>query len=315
MSGITSEVEILAQWSGSLSPLVSICCITYNQSRYISKAIESFLEQKTSFPFEVIVYDDASIDDTLEVIKRYQKLYPNIIKIIAAENNQYSINRQLPFLSAFKASTGKYIALCEGDDFWIDAEHLRKKVEILEKNNEISVAASPCLIFDLVSSTSNKVPIKKDIYSLDCYLTEAPYVATASLVFRTQCINSLTMDRNYFATDSMIKLSCLTQGLMAITKDVSCVYRRGVEGSWSNEKKNVDKYVKEYLDNISIYRDIYELTGSASILYKIRDFNTKLDVDILSTKGRFSVLFYLIFNTYRINKNNFRYLIKKLIKS
>src|SRR5690554_1582208 len=105
----------------SSTPVVSICCITFNHGKFIREALEGFLSQKTNFCFEVLIHDDASTDDTATIIKEYASRFPNIIKPIFQKENQYSkgirgMNRRFNFPRA----KGKYIAMCEGDDYWID---------------------------------------------------------------------------------------------------------------------------------------------------------------------------------------------------
>ncbi|WP_111414173.1 glycosyltransferase family 2 protein [Billgrantia lactosivorans] len=134
-----SEQEIMSKWRGSIStPLVSILCITYNHVKYIGKTIDSFLMQDLDYPFEVIVHDDASSDGTSEVLRRYQMLYPNIIKPIIQEENQFSKGVVIINLLK-KQAVGKYLAYCEGDDYWTDSSKLRRQCEYLDKHPQIVV--------------------------------------------------------------------------------------------------------------------------------------------------------------------------------
>ena len=98
--------------------LVSINCITYNHEKYIAQAIESFLMQITNFKYEILIHDDASTDNTVKIIKEYEKKYPNVIKTIFQKENQYSKGKKVEIFG-FKKSRGKYIAFCEGDDYWL----------------------------------------------------------------------------------------------------------------------------------------------------------------------------------------------------
>lgn len=118
------------QWEEGTIPLVSIACITFNHKRFIHEAIEGFLKQETTFPVEILIYDDASTDGTAEIIKGFEKRIPKLIYPIYQEENQFSqgINPFLGFL--FPRARGKYIALCEGDDYWIDPLKLQKQVNI-----------------------------------------------------------------------------------------------------------------------------------------------------------------------------------------
>lgn len=122
-------------------PLLAIRCITYNHEPYIRQCLEGFIIQKTTFPFIAIVHDDASTDKTAEIIKEYALKYPDIIKPILEKENQYSkhdgslgriLNNAIP-------ESVKYIAMCEGDDYWIDPNKLQKQVDFLESNPEFGM--------------------------------------------------------------------------------------------------------------------------------------------------------------------------------
>ena len=133
-----TQQEIMQRWDADNSdtPLVSVCCITYNHEPYIAQALDGFLMQKTNFPFEVIVHDDASTDRTAEIIREYEARFPKIIKPIYETENQYSKHDGSLGRIVDAACKGKYIALCEGDDYWIDENKLQMQVDFLEGNPE-----------------------------------------------------------------------------------------------------------------------------------------------------------------------------------
>ncbi|MDF3867757.1 glycosyltransferase [Pseudomonas denitrificans (nom. rej.)] len=130
---IRSELQILSNWPEDPKPLLSIVCLAYNQVNYIGRTLDSFLEQVTDFRFEVLVNDDASNDGTSELIADYAARYPHIIKPIFHKENQYSkgVSHGLP---VFRKCRGRYIAYCEGDDFWTDPRKLQIQVDFLEQN-------------------------------------------------------------------------------------------------------------------------------------------------------------------------------------
>ena len=116
-------------------PLVSVSTITYNHAKFIRKCIEGVLNQKVDFLIEYLIHDDCSTDGTIDIIKEYAEKYPNIIKPIYEKENQYS--KGGPWGSAvwnYPRAQGKYIALCEGDDYWTDPLKLQKQVDFLESN-------------------------------------------------------------------------------------------------------------------------------------------------------------------------------------
>jgi glycosyltransferase involved in cell wall biosynthesis len=119
-------------------PLLSILCITYNHEKYISDALDGFLMQQTSFPYEIIIHDDASTDGTAEIIKKYEQEHPKLIRAIYQTENQYSqgIIVEEPL---YRMARGKYIAICEGDDYWIDAQKLQKQVDFMMTHPDCSI--------------------------------------------------------------------------------------------------------------------------------------------------------------------------------
>lgn len=123
------------------SPLVAIKCLTYNHGAYIRQCLDGFVMQETDFTFIAIVHDDASTDNTADIIREYAEKYPDIIKPIYETENQYSkhdgslrrvVNNAIP-------KSVKYIAICEGDDYWTDPLKLQKQVDFLESNPEFGM--------------------------------------------------------------------------------------------------------------------------------------------------------------------------------
>ena len=121
-------------------PLVTVSCITYNHEKYIARALDSFLMQKTDFPFEIVIHDDASTDRTPEIIREYAEKYPEIIRPMYQKENQYS--KGISNISGafnFPRAEGKYIAMCEGDDYWIDDSKLQRQADYMEAHPECTM--------------------------------------------------------------------------------------------------------------------------------------------------------------------------------
>lgn len=133
---LAMEKEFLAEYHESRQrKSVSICCLTYNQEKFIAEALESFLMQQTDFDFEVLVHDDASTDRTPEILREYAAKYPDIIKPIFQRENQFSRTGVYPIAKhVYPLAKGKYIAECDGDDYWTDPLKLQKQVDYLEAN-------------------------------------------------------------------------------------------------------------------------------------------------------------------------------------
>lgn len=218
-------------------PLVSISCITYNHNLYIRECIEGFLLQKTTFPLEILIHDDASTDGTKEIIKEYENNYPEIIKPIYEAENQWSKGRRGSMIFNFPRALGKYIALCEGDDYWIDEFKLQKQVDFLEKNERYSATVHQTEL--LTSEHSNKArlisPYKNDLdLDLEELIREC-YFHTSSLVFRKSIFDNVS---NYpskiVSIDRALFLLCGVRGSIKYFNNNMSVYRRHNNGfsSW-----------------------------------------------------------------------------------
>jgi glycosyltransferase involved in cell wall biosynthesis len=130
------------------NPVVTIYCTTYNHEKYIAQAIEGFLIQKTNFPIEVIIHDDASTDNTANIIRQYENNYSDIIKGVYQKENQYH-QRNIIYDTYIKhLIRGQYVARCEGDDYWTNPFKLQKQVDFLEKNKDFSMCFTNFNIVD-----------------------------------------------------------------------------------------------------------------------------------------------------------------------
>lgn len=226
--------------------MVSICCITYNHEKYLKQALDSFLMQKTSFNYEIIIHDDASTDGTKKIIKEYEKKYPNIINPIYQSENQYSKGEKPSFIAMQKAK-GKYIALCEGDDYWCDENKLQMQVNYLEKNPECSFCFHKAKVLDMRNSKmykwhfSNKKYNKKNgIYNageLDIY----GFIPTASYMFRSKYVKEIPeWYKKAVVGDRTLKLIMTSYGYAYCVNRIMSVYRMGTGNSATdNLKKNM----------------------------------------------------------------------------
>ena len=181
-----TQDEIIAHWKWSDFPLVSIRCITYNHAPYIAQCLEGFLAQETTFPFEIVVHDDASTDETAGVVKGYESKYPKIIKGIYEIENQYSKHDDSIDRIMNPHLRGKYIALCEGDDYWCSPHKLQKQVEFLESNPNYSACAHNTLFLNLRKKKNFVRYPMKDIDLMLENILERNDWHTSSLVCKTE---------------------------------------------------------------------------------------------------------------------------------
>jgi glycosyltransferase involved in cell wall biosynthesis len=224
-----SNMDIHQDWSSlPAEPLVSICCTAYNQEAFISDAIEGFLMQKTDFPFEILIHDDASADGTAEIIKKYQEDHPELIRAIYQEKNQYSQGVYPEFIVT-ELARGKYIAWCEGDDYWIDPYKLQKQADFLETHPEYVMISNNAL--NIREEEEYKIAhlIKRESKPYD--------FTTRDLMIKNRCITLTVMYRNglvkeyppiFFestGTDRRFYILLTLHGKGYVSPDVVGVYR------------------------------------------------------------------------------------------
>lgn len=129
------------------SCLVSVLCTAYNHEEYIRSALEGFVSQKTDFPFEVLINDDASTDKTAEIIREYEEKYPHIIRPFYQKENQFSKGIGYVYENVFYPNArGKYLAFCEGDDYWTDDSKLQRQAEFMEAHPDYSACVHNTLL-------------------------------------------------------------------------------------------------------------------------------------------------------------------------
>ncbi|MEC6882325.1 glycosyltransferase [Photobacterium piscicola] len=248
-----NESIIRKKWPLDDKIKVSVCCITYNQDQYISEAIESFLNQSTTFPFEIIISDDFSTDNTLSIIEKYKKNYPNLIKIIAGKSNVGANNN---LLRVMNSASGDYIALCEGDDFWCDYLKLEKQYKLMKDNSEVVLSYHSAYI--LTGNERKLDYVKDDIFhnALDvinhhygCFSPTASYMFKRNLVDNLPCWFSDAPIGDYF-----IELYGMKDGKGLYIDEPMSVYRQMADNSWSSSiHGNVEKYVSMRLNMIDFY--------------------------------------------------------------
>lgn len=241
---------------------ISVWMITYNHQDYIAQAIDSILNQRTTFEIEIVIGDDASTDNTQEIIKQYVSKYPEIIKPIY---NQQNIGIQRNFAATMDKCKGKYIALCEGDDYWTDSLKLQKQVDFLEKNVEFSMACNASSEVRRDGTEFKIATREEQVVDLALILREGWFIRTASIVFRRSAIKGGFPDFFYraYSTDYILQVMILIHGKCKYFPNVMSAYRWHEEGfSQASKQLQLSRWLTkiELLDILNIFTEKeYEL--------------------------------------------------------
>jgi glycosyltransferase involved in cell wall biosynthesis len=243
--------------------LVSISCITYNHSDYIRKAIDGFLMQKTDFCFEILIHDDCSTDGTAEIIKEYEKDYPDLIFPIYEQENQFS--KGGPVGSAVwnvPRARGKYIALCEGDDYWIDPLKLQKQVDYMEDHPEIGLCYTDYNRLEeesrAITNSMFETQHKYRTTSYEQFLLKPGYLAPMTWLFRST-LEPLLLNANIYSDGTYAwMLEFMQNSQVGYLPIVTATYRShagslssplGDKALWKYSKGVVDTqfhYIQKY---------------------------------------------------------------------
>lgn len=226
--------------------LVSISCITYNHSAYIRQCLDGMLMQQTTFNFEILIHDDCSTDGTDDIIREYASKYPQIIKPLYEEENQYQQGKSIgTAVWNLPRAKGKYIAMCEGDDYWTDPLKLQKQVDFLESHPEYSMCFHKVNVL-LEEGVSQKT-IESDIHdgewsARDIY--EKWIISTCSVLYRKFPVER---DSRILFGDIFLFLQCAERGRIWCLNIQSATYRRHVGGaSVSTSIQDVMRMYEQY---------------------------------------------------------------------
>ena len=260
--------------AASQKPLVSIVCITFNHEDYISKAIDSFLSQKTSFSFEIVIHDDASTDGTTGIIDKYVQEYPNLIKVIRQSENQYSKGIKA-YPITVKSCSGNYIALCDGDDYWVSKNKLQIQVDALNSNTDVDLCFHSA--YKLIENNQYKnynsglqylyfsdlrlFFTKLKIININNSVIITPekvikrggeFMHTGSLLIRAEALKSLPHFLNTAAVSDYYFqiLGSVRGGAVYLNQIMSCYRLDSASNSWSNRMKNIEAKFSWYTKTI-----------------------------------------------------------------
>lgn len=233
--------------------LVSVCCITYNHASYIRQCLEGFLMQKTTFPFEIIINDDCSTDGTTEIIKEYADKYPDLFVPIFHEENQYQKGvRGIYAKFVYPKVRGKYIALCEGDDYWIDPLKLQKQVDFLEGHPDCSLCFHKSKVISLVAKGMDLYGhLRQGYYSAEQILKKWT-IPTASVLCLSKYLPYIPNDKRFMYGDIVLFLTMATHGRVYCLGEEMSIYRRLSSGAIYSQQKSTSLYKRSIYHYIAL---------------------------------------------------------------
>lgn len=266
------------------NPLVSIQCLVYNHEKYLRQCLDGFVMQKTDFAFEAIVHDDASTDGSAAIIREYAEKYPDIIIPIYETENRYSKHdgslRRV--VETAMSLSSKYIALCEGDDYWIDPIKLQRQVDFLETHPDCTLCGTNGLViyqdglgrpsyFNKFFHTGLLKP--EDIIGKWAF-------PTASIMFRKEVrTNYPEWASKIYSGDQLLMLIALSKGSIYVVEGLTCVYRKDINGSSVSRIKD-----KEFLfvenQHLKLYRYYYDYVNDAQLKTVTKSYILQLEKHI-----------------------------------
>lgn len=261
---------------------VSVLSITYNQEQYIRQMLDSVVSQKTNFRFELIVGDDHSTDRTPQIISEYSKNYPDIIRPILRKRN---IGIQNNLVDLFMKSNGRYIALCEGDDFWTDDKKLQSQADLLDKDSNTTLCFHPVKVFFEHSQGKDSV-FPDDSSNLTIHrLINENFIQTNSVMYRSTKDYS-KLQRDVMPFDWYLNIFHARKGRIRYINKIMSSYRRHEMGVWWDSINDIEKlWIKNGLQQINMFVEVRRLITennqdykniAGSIAYLLDNF---LDID------------------------------------
>lgn len=271
-------------------PLVSIRCQVYNHEPFLRQCLDGFVMQQTTFPFEAIVHDDASTDGSAAIIREYAEKYPDIIKPIYETENQYSKGNVTMIMIAASHPNSKYIATCEGDDYWTDPNKLQLQVDFLETHPDYFFTCHAFKFYYEDTKEFESHPFVDGLLmqifegrkyctpSLDNYWKGPWFTRTLTIVRRRKVfVEQETFNRYKIVYDYIWCYYLMKAGKCALFEDVMGVYRKHSGGIFTG--KNMLRWKADELAN---YCCLYKIERDKRALPKIDDIC--VDVFFLNLK-------------------------------
>ncbi|MBO4476460.1 MAG: glycosyltransferase [Bacteroidales bacterium] len=285
---------------------VSVICLTYNHAGWIRDALEGFVAQRTPWPIEVLVHDDASTDGTADIVREYASRYPEIIRAFCSPENLTSKGVVISRDVLYPHIRGEFVSLCEGDDYWTSPDKLRLQVEALEAHPEADICAHAVRRLRPDGKVIYDAPFHRDtvIPASEVILGGGGYVATSSLMCRRAAYMLQTPMREALYSDYTLQIQGALRGGMVYLRDCMSVYRQGLPGSWTSRHHGAAHSGYRILIR-NMLRKLDEYTAgnfSKAVILRTRLY----DSDDMAFKGQFLAMLApseLSVTAYQIKRN------------
>ena len=273
--------------------LVSISCITYNHSAYIRQCLDGMLMQQTTFDFEILIHDDCSTDGTDDIIREYASKYPQIIKPLFEEENQYQQGKPIgTVVWNLPRAKGKYIALCEGDDYWTDPLKLQKQVDFMEANEEYGLCYTDYNRLEDATQTLTESMFERQMQyrpiSYEQHLLKPGYLAPMTWLYRHELMNLIAKANVHTDGTYTYMLEFLYNSKVAYIPQVTAVYRSHA-GSASSPigDKALFRYTIGVFRTQMHYTQKYSCTDALKNKVLMRGYLSKLPIAIMAEQEEF----------------------------
>ncbi len=252
--------------------MLSIICLAYNHGRFIKQTLEGFVNQQTEYKYEVLINDDASTDGTTDIIREYEKKYPDIIKPVYQKENQYG--KKNLTMSLIDIAKGEYFAFCEGDDSWTDMNKIQKQIEYMESHPECTlcihnskrITETGKFLSDIVVSDQDGIiPIENIIRG------GGNFCATNSIMGKMEHAKNPPEFLLKCGLDYTWQIYLATCGYAYCFHDIMSVYRVAVAGSWSERMENDPVAYSKVFVRINEMLNSYNIWSKKKFDYVVQD--------------------------------------------
>lgn len=272
---LSQPIPIIDQeWPEGTLPLVATSTLTFNHARYIRECLEGFLMQKTTFPVRIVIYDDCSTDSTSEIIKEYQVEYPQLFFVTRPPFNTWKHPERRNYGRPFREArnVAKYIAMCEGDDYWTDPLKLQKQVEFLEEHPDFSFTFHDALVkHENTGKQHPRIGDRKidETVDLKSVIIQNNF-PTASLVYRTSAYNAISKKTLKTSKgDYALVIRLAEKGLGKYIPEVMSAYRLHEGGVWSS--MSMDYKLTESVKFYDLLYDYFEDPAIRKVIVQKRN--------------------------------------------